>query len=330
MRLPTTIICGFLGAGKTTLLNQLLRRPGGERLAVLVNDFGTINIDRDLIRAETRTQIELTNGCVCCSIQDDLAAALMSVYRGGSQYTRIVLECSGVSHPAGVLKIFESEPVQSLFKIDGIFCVIDALNFQGLDYRSTELAIDQAAMSDVVLLNKCDVASEDVRSDVRRTLLAAQRRMRLIDVVECKISTELLFGSGFAERRMFEPRMSGDDHHADYETLAFEWVEAVEVEPFQRLDDALPAGVLRAKGILGLPSHDGEPPRRAVYQRVGKRSSLATEIGPGPTVSRLVVIARRGELDRDQVQSAVNHCPGARRLVWSNRRKPEAGSIVCS
>lgn len=103
MTTPVTIVCGFLGAGKSTLLNRLLREPQGERLGVIVNDFGAINIDKDLIKVETSDQIELSNGCVCCSVREDLASGLVALSRVEPGFSRVVVECSGVSNPVGVL-----------------------------------------------------------------------------------------------------------------------------------------------------------------------------------------------------------------------------------
>ncbi|WP_025038461.1 CobW family GTP-binding protein [Bradyrhizobium sp. DOA9] len=314
--LPTTIICGFLGSGKTTLINYLLRHPGSERLAVLVNDFGAINIDQDLIKVETENRIELNNGCVCCSIRDDLASGLVSVSRLPDKFTRVLLECSGVSHPAGVLRVFESDPIRSSFCVDGVFCLIDTSNVLDLDYQSTELAIDQAAMSDLVLLTKTDLVPQTVQCEVREMLQAAQRSMKLLDVVDAQLAPEILFGP-----RDHAPRSrtgaeqgggAGPSHSELYESASFHWTSPLAADAFARLTQALPPRVLRGKGVLSLEVDGEQRPLRAVFQLVGKRSSLDVEETEGPETSQIVLIARRGELDRSAINAAIQACPGAR------------------
>lgn len=329
MTLPATIISGFLGAGKTTLVNHLLRNPGKERLAVLVNDFGAINIDRDLIKVETQNQIELSNGCVCCSIQEDLAAGLVSVGKLGEKFTRIVLECSGVSHPAGVLRVFESDPVKASFHVDSVVCLIDASNLMELDFQSTELAIDQAAMADIVLLNKTDLVPDDTRRQVRQLLQDAQRRMKLVDVVQAQLPSEILFGMRESDSTRARRPSSKLDHPELFESAAFTWNASVELDAFRRFVEALPSSVLRAKGILGLKPNPTGSPKRAVFQLVGKRSSIEFEPSSHTGSSEIILIARRGELDGNAIRAALNHCPGARELAPIGRRRHRRRSLIC-
>ncbi|UPJ26353.1 GTP-binding protein [Bradyrhizobium sp. CW1] len=325
---PATIISGFLGAGKTTLINHLLHNPGDDRLAVLVNDFGAVNIDQDLIKVETQNRIELSNGCVCCSIQDDLAAGLVSLSRLPNKFTRVALECSGVSHPAGILKIFDSDPVRELFYVDGLFCLIDTSNLLDLDFRSAELAIDQAAMSDLVFLNKTDLVSEAVRVEVRQTLQAAQRSMKLLEVLRAEIPTAILFGPPEEPKRSRQ-RAAPEDNHSDlYESASFFWQSPVNAAAFKRFCDELPSQILRGKGVLSLMVN-GEHPLRALFQLVGKRSSVEVETADGPEISRIVLIARRGELDRRAIAAALKLCPGARSFVPIARPRGPKGPMIC-
>jgi G3E family GTPase len=321
MTLPATIISGFLGAGKTTLVNYLLRNPGAERLAVLVNDFGAINIDQELIKVEAKNQIELANGCVCCSIQDDLAAGLMSISRTAEKFTRVVLECSGVSHPAGVLKVFDSVPVSDAFGVESIVCLIDTLHFMDLDFRSTELAIDQATMSDLVLLNKIDLVSAEGVNNVREVLQDAQRGMKIANVVQARMPTEILFGERWSDAAARPTAMKGD-HHELFESVAYGWDDPIDLDDFKKFAEAIPPKVLRGKGLLSLK--EGGYPTRAVFQLVGKRSSVEFAPESGWEGSEIILIARRGELDKQGVRDALQYCPGAhRRLPVLNRRRSQ-------
>ncbi len=322
---PATIVCGFLGAGKSTLLNRLLGAPGDERLGVLVNDFGAVNIDKELIKVEGDGRIELTNGCVCCSIQDDLASGLVMLARNEPPFDRIVLECSGVSHPAGVLAVFDQPAVAARFHVDGLFCLIDCASFDELDFQSGELAIDQAAYADVVLLNKIDLAGESMVAQVARTLRGAQPFMRQVTTAYADVPREILFGPP----RTMGPRESimdraALDHSGLYSSFAFAWDRPLTVPDFGKLSDALPAGVIRAKGILHVADPASGHGRRGIFHLVGKRSSLTLEGEPAPAISQLVMIGRKAAIDPDALARALACCPGAREVPPHRHDHPHA------
>jgi G3E family GTPase len=312
---PVTIVCGFLGAGKSTLVNRLLREPGDERLGVLVNDFGAINIDKDLIKVRSDDQIELTNGCVCCTIRDDLASGLVALGRSQPPFTRVVLECSGVSHPAGVLGVFDLSAVSDRFHVDGVFCLIDCDSFVALDFQGTELAIDQAAYADLVLLNKTDLADGDTVSGIARTLLGAQPYMRLVRAEHANTTLDVLFGPRLGTAERPTPSLDAKHDHAElYRSLAYVWDRPLALADVERMAAELPASIVRAKGILHLADLSAGRGRRAVFHLVGKRSSLTLEDDPPPATSRLVVIGRKAVIDDAAVARALACCPGAREV----------------
>jgi G3E family GTPase len=281
-----------------------------------VNDFGAINIDKDLIKVETSDQIELTNGCVCCSIRDDLASGLVALGRSDPPFTRVVLECSGVSHPAGVLAAFDLPAVSAQFHVDGIFCLIDCATFEDLDFQSTELAIDQAAYSDLVLLNKADLADAERIASIARTLRGAQPHMRMFPAERADVPLEVLFGP--QERTIERPPISTStivDHDEMYSSLAYAWHRPLTVGEFAKAAECLPAGVIRAKGILHVIDADHPGGARAVYQLVGKRSSLTFEIGAPPPESRLVLIGRSNAVDLRELEEILASCAGGQKVA---------------
>jgi G3E family GTPase len=225
------------------------------------------------------------------------------------------------------LRVFDSDPIRTLFSVDGIFCLIDTFNVLDLDYQSTELAIDQAAMSDLVLLNKTDLVPEAVQLEVRQMLLAAQRSMKLLDVVNAEVSPEILFGP--TEPVRHRARGTVQDTHSDlYESVSFYWKIPIRAEAFRRFAEALPSKILRGKGLLSLTIKDQERPSRGIFQFVGKRSLVELESGDGPERSQVVLIARRGELDRSAIDAALELCPGARAaLPIAQRRRPKRPMI---
>jgi Ni2+-binding GTPase involved in maturation of urease and hydrogenase len=160
-RTPVTVLTGFLGAGKTTLLNRILNGDHGMRVGVLVNDFGSINIDADLVVDVESDVISLANGCVCCSIRDDLSAAVIQVMERPERPEYILLEASGVAEPTGIALTFADDPsLIDRVRLDSIICVIDAEQvFAAPD--QIELKIWQVATADMVILNKTDLVGRE-------------------------------------------------------------------------------------------------------------------------------------------------------------------------
>lgn len=190
---PITLVAGFLGAGKTTLVNRLLA-DAPQRLAVLVNDFAAINVDASLIESSAPGRIALTNGCVCCTLRDDLLAAALELATAEPPPERIVIETSGVAEPYGVMEAFLTDAAEGRVAIDSSVCVVDAEQFPQLDYASGELAIDQAAVCDIVLLNKCDLVSEADADCVEATLRGAQPVMRIHRTTQARLPWPVLLG----------------------------------------------------------------------------------------------------------------------------------------
>ncbi len=168
MRIPITIITGFLGAGKTTLLNRLLRAEHGLRLAVLVNDFGSVNIDAQLIIGIEGETISLKNGCICCTIRDDLREAVLRLLAREDAPDAIVIETSGVSDPYAVAATFTlSADLRERTQVDCIVALVDAEQVTDLSGELFGLAVDLVSAADLVVLNKLDLVSERQRENAR-------------------------------------------------------------------------------------------------------------------------------------------------------------------
>ena len=157
---PLTVLTGFLGAGKTTLLNRILIGDHGLRVAVLVNDFGSINIDAELVvGVESEGDvINLANGCVCCNIRDDLVAAVTQVMTRAERPEYILLEASGVADPSGIALTFMDEGMRDRIRLDSIMCVVDAEQIFAAP-EMMELKLRQVAFADMLILNKVDLVT---------------------------------------------------------------------------------------------------------------------------------------------------------------------------
>jgi len=159
---PLTVLTGFLGAGKTTLLNRILTGDHGLRVAVLVNDFGSINIDAELVvGVESEGDIiNLANGCVCCNIREDLVTAVTQVMARPEQPEYILLEASGVADPSGIALTFMDEDMRDRIRLDSIMCVVDAEQIFAAP-EMMELKLRQVAFADMVILNKVDLVAPE-------------------------------------------------------------------------------------------------------------------------------------------------------------------------
>ncbi len=312
--LPVTVIGGYLGAGKTTLVNHLLR-TAGERLAVLVNDFGEIDIDADLIESDDGETISLANGCICCSLVDGFAAALDTVRSIEPRPDRLVIETSGVADPATVAAYGHGPGLA----LDAVVVVVDAetIRQRATDRYVGETVVGQLGSADVVVVNKVDLVDEREAASVVAWVSERADGAVVVAVTDSQVDPVVLFGREPSRAHLRDttaaaPHQQADD---DYESWSWSSDGGVQRDRVEALMDALPETVVRAKGLLWIddgsatgdsttscePCVDGggsRAERREVLQRVGRRWSLrpATTDLDG-TGSRLVVIGLRGAID---------------------------------
>ena len=203
---PMTILGGFLGAGKTTLLNHILHGNHGLKIAALVNDFGAINIDAQLVVGVEGETVNLSNGCICCTIRGDLLKETLKLLRREDPPEYIIIETSGVSDPIAVANAFLMPETKPLVRLDSILVVVDADQILSLDEENFGLALDQIAVADIVVLNKVDLVTaeelEEIRTDlVRRVVPRMKLRKVFLNVVD--IQTDLI-GRNVQEARILE------------------------------------------------------------------------------------------------------------------------------
>jgi G3E family GTPase len=310
--IPLSILTGFLGAGKTTLLNRILSGDHGLRIAVLVNDFGSVNIDAELVIGITDDMISLANGCVCCEIRDDLVEAVDRVLESPEQPDYVLLEASGVADPMGIYATFDDERHRDRLRLDSVTCVVDAeqvfTHIEGMTEILT-LIVRQIGSADLVVLNKSDLVGQERMDWLHSWIDGLMNRVRIIDSAYCDIPWEVLLSTDASAQLALEE--SGDDevdHAAQFDRWSFESADPLSIAAYREMiRRELPGDIYRMKGIV-YASED--PDHRYIAHTVGRRSEIRKDSpwGDRPRRTRLVAIGARHQLDEQWLHDTLSGC----------------------
>ena len=330
-RIPVTIVTGFLGAGKTSLLRHLVLRAEGKRLALLINEFGELGIDRELLLGcagcAPGDVVELANGCICCAVADDFLPAMENLVARDPAPDHIVIETSGLALPKPLLKALAWDAIRMRVTVDGVIAVIDApalaagsfvdrpMRVGDHDNPLEEVFTDQINAADLIVLNKTDLVDEATQDRLARDLATRARAgTKLIAARNGAVPMVAALGIAAQAEDDLATRRShvdaaGEHDHDDFESFAVDLPPIADRAVFavQLTDLLLRHDVLRAKGFAAMP---GKPLRLAI-QAVGPRveTYFDRKLHAGERdAGRLVIIGRKG-LDRAAIEAALAATP---------------------
>ncbi|MGJ4891629.1 CobW family GTP-binding protein [Bradyrhizobium sp. HKCCYLR20261] len=316
---PVTVLTGYLGAGKTTLLNRILTETHGKRYAVIVNEFGEVGIDNDLVVNAEEEIFEMNNGCICCTVRGDLIRILQGLMKRRGKFDAIIVETTGLADPAPVAQTFlVDDDVRRNTKLDAIVTVIDARHLLGEIDRAHE-AQEQIAFADVILLNKTDLVSETELASIEARIRAINPYAVIHRTERCALDLdEVLDRNAFDLDRIlaFEPDFLNEEHEHEHDahvkSLSLTTENPLVPEAFlpwlQQTVQHFGMDILRLKGIL----HFRDDPDRFVVQGVHMllEGDHQRPWKPGETkLSRLVFIGR--DLPEDILREGFRRCQTA-------------------
>ncbi|PWJ40220.1 CobW family GTP-binding protein [Sediminitomix flava] len=313
-RIPVTILTGFLGAGKTTLLNHLIESQPNTKFAIIENEFGAINIDKDLVNTQAQGIFELSNGCICCSLNQELGQTLNKLVTTGKDFDHLIIETTGVAEPDGILSVFINDyHFDELFEVNAVIGMIDAEHLLK-SLESEPVAKRQLALADLLVFNKSSEIDEEIKQNVLEAVKAINPLASIIHTDYAKVNAEEVlsqfsFRADTVNERILNSKSEKGDHHKGIKSLTFSQNKPLNLNKFQYWLRSLllfnPDGIYRIKGLLNKPNTE----EKVIIQSV--RGNIIFSEGDkwsedDDRTSQLVIIGHG--LDRETLQKGIDSC----------------------
>lgn len=306
MPVPILLVTGFLGAGKTTVVNHLLAHAQGRRIAAVVNDFGAINIDAELIAGASDGVVSLANGCICCTLEGDLLRTLAALLRRDPRPEFIVIETSGIADPADIVRNLMDPVIWAEAPLETVLCVLDATTRPDA-LQHDALIRSQLRAADVVALSKVDLADATARAELRAAIRALHPAAVVVDALNGEVPAALVFPVDVD--RAPAPRAVGSRRPAAdrFETLSWTSERPVSLARLQQAIGRLAPKLARAKGLFETLE---QPGRLTVFQLAGGRATLAPggALPAGVPRARIAFVAEFGVLSAAEIDGVMQAC----------------------